>query len=122
MKEDLQGKLVEILASIQDATGKAADFALTELPDVAQQYITFGRVYETVTLVVVTLLFGLILWALIKMCLDFEPEAVGAFVVFSCIAIFTFVWWCKKLKAVMMVWLAPKVWLITELAKIVNPD
>ena len=43
MKEELQGKLVEILISIQTAAGKASDFAMAELPDIAQSYIAYGR-------------------------------------------------------------------------------
>lgn len=39
MKEELQGKLVEILASIQSGVGQAKDFALVQLPDIAQSYV-----------------------------------------------------------------------------------
>ena len=43
MKEELQGKLVDILTSIQTAAGKASDFAMDELPGIAQEYVAFGR-------------------------------------------------------------------------------
>jgi hypothetical protein len=51
MKEELQGKLVEILTSIQTATGKASDFAMSQLPDVAQSYVGYGRALYTVGVV-----------------------------------------------------------------------
>lgn len=47
MKEELQGKLVEILTSMQIAVSKGADFAAAQLPDIAQQYVTYGRISHT---------------------------------------------------------------------------
>jgi hypothetical protein len=44
MNEQLQVQMASILASIQEATGKASDFAMGQLPDIAQQYLTYGRV------------------------------------------------------------------------------
>lgn len=43
MKDALQLKMVEILTAIQSAVGKSADFALEQLPDIAQQYVLYGR-------------------------------------------------------------------------------
>lgn len=51
MKEELQSKLVEILGSIQTAAGKAGDFAMTQLPDIAQSYVVYGRISSFVLLV-----------------------------------------------------------------------
>jgi hypothetical protein len=59
MKEELQGKLVEILTSIQAAAGKTSDFAMAQLPDIAQSYIAYGRALNTATI-----LFALCLAAL----------------------------------------------------------
>jgi len=47
MKEELQGKLIEILSSIQAATVRANDFAMEQLPEIAQSYVLFGRVMYT---------------------------------------------------------------------------
>ena len=51
MKEELNSKLVEILTSIQTAAGKASDFALEQLPDIAQSYVLYGRAISLMTLV-----------------------------------------------------------------------
>lgn len=48
MKEELNTKLVEILTSIQTAAGKASDFALDQLPDIAQSYVLYGRAVSVV--------------------------------------------------------------------------
>jgi hypothetical protein len=52
MKEELQSKLVEILGSIQATASKAGDFAMTQLPEIAQQYVTYGRVYTATVAVI----------------------------------------------------------------------
>jgi hypothetical protein len=48
MKEELQGKLVEILTQIQSTVGQAKDFTLQQLPDIAQSYIYYGVVSSVV--------------------------------------------------------------------------
>lgn len=63
MKEELQGKLVEILTSIQTAAGKASDFAMAELPDIAQSYIAYGRAYATAIAVLALIVFCCGFWA-----------------------------------------------------------
>lgn len=57
MKEELQTKLVEILGSIQTAAGKAGDFALAQLPDIAQSYVAYGRAYTTIWALASVLIF-----------------------------------------------------------------
>jgi hypothetical protein len=44
VNEQLQTKLVEIIVSIQAATRTAGDFAIEQLPDIAMQYVMYGRV------------------------------------------------------------------------------
>lgn len=56
MKEELQGKLVEILTSMQTAAGKASDFAMEQLPDIAQSYVVYGRISLSVAMAVALLL------------------------------------------------------------------
>ena len=120
MKEELQGRLVEILTSIQNSTGKAADFAMAELPDIAQQYLSFGRLFETFMLVILTVIIGLLVWGtvwIVKNANQIDKPAAIVPVIFLFIF---FIFWCAQLKDVLMVWLAPKVWLITELAKLIK--
>lgn len=129
MKEELQSKLVEILTSIQAGVGKAADFAVEQLPDIAQQYIMFGMV-SNVAGSVIALAFSIGLgwlcyWLLTKPGSkdkygDVEAcHGVGA--LFSgfgaIIATFAFI---VGLKETLLVLFAPKVWLLMELAKLVK--
>ena len=117
MKEELQEKLVEILTSIQNATGKAADFAVAELPDVAQQYLIFGRIYESFFMAAFVILFVVCAFLSIKVYKDFDKELVIAPVIFSAFFLFLSL---SQIKETLLVWVAPKVWLITELAKLIK--
>ena len=132
MKDELNSKLVEILTSIQNATGKAADFALTQLPDIAQSYVIYGRV-STVASTLLMMLIGAVLlcicayayknpwnnstysWDKHKKRDDGNNFLIaisgflgGAMIVVS---IASFNW---------LVWLAPKVWLLKELAQLIK--
>lgn len=132
MKNELNEKLVEILTSIQSATGKAADFALTQLPDIAQSYVLYGRVSTVVSTLLMVFIGSVLLcisayayknpwnnstysWDKGKKRDDGNVISIG----FSgglgagitIIALANFNW---------LVWLAPKVWLIKELASLIK--
>jgi hypothetical protein len=49
---DLNSKMVEILEGIQDAVSKTKDFTVEQLPDIASQYIDYGRIDATITFLV----------------------------------------------------------------------
>lgn len=131
MNEQLQAKLVEILSGIQAAVKAAGDFALEQLPDIAYQYISYGRALSLVVMIITVLLFVIGLWLCIKKAIygtqkdqyynygwsDNRSAALvggGALLFVSCI-IFTI-----NLSNTMMVWFAPKVWLIKELAVLIK--
>ena len=128
MNEQLQTKLVEILTSIQATTKTAGDFAMEQLPDIAMQYVMYGRVKTAAVtafmILIAAALFAMCRWAYANpwnaSAYSFNKEAKrsesnyfvmvlasmlgGLFVV---IGVLSFDW---------MVWLAPKVWLLKQLA------
>lgn len=117
MKEELQGKLLEILTSIQTATGKAADFAMAELPDIAQQYIAYGRVFETAWTVFFLTTMCIFVALVIFLIKKEEHEAAlipGALFFVSTIL------FLGSLKDTVMVWFAPKVWLLKEIGNLLK--
>jgi hypothetical protein len=124
MKEELQGKLVEILTSIQTAAGRASDFAMAELPDIAQSYVAFGRVYETLMVSVCTLVMVGIAVATVKFFrLALRPEGVlddmpapFAFFFGGLAAVIPAILLAVHLQPFLLVWFAPKVWLLKEIA------
>lgn len=132
MKEELNTKLVEILTSIQTAAGKASDFALEQLPDIAQSYVLYGRAISLVMLVSLIAL-GLSLlklshwayknpWNTSPYSCDKDakrsdsnlfvmvvPAVIGSVFLFVAVSSFDY-----------LVWFAPKVWLLKELASLVK--
>jgi hypothetical protein len=124
MKEELQGKLVEILTSIQTAAGKASDFAMAELPDIAQSYIAYGRAAYTAAIVLavvvlVAAVFAARLWAIegAKSWSDRnEPKfMVGLFGTVGGVMLGLMVL-AMNASSALLVWFAPKVWLLKEIA------
>lgn len=122
MKEELQSKLVEILTSIQTAAGKASDFALEQLPDIAQSYITYGRVWSVLDAVVWLLLLpalaflsGRLLDRRFRKSDDTYPGGLffglggGVATAFALVGVTT-------IQPLVLVWFAPKVWLLKEIA------
>ena len=126
MDEQVQGKALEIITSLQETVSKAGSFAMEQLPDIAQQYVMYGRV-TTLVETLVWAIMGVILLAAAyrvgrKPWLDrhgqTRDESVIAIVVGGLLgvasmlrAINTFNW---------LVWVAPKVWLIKELATVLK--
>ena len=132
MKEELQLKLVEVIDAIQTTAGKAGEFALTQLPQIAQEYVIYGRVKTAVLTLLLLLLGGMLLCAAVwayKKPWNSSPyptdrgqlRSESNYVViwlgtafgtlFIVIAILSFDY---------LVWFAPKVWLIKELANLIR--
>ncbi|OZB49761.1 MAG: hypothetical protein B7X60_00140 [Polynucleobacter sp. 39-45-136] len=125
MKEELQLKLVDILTGIQTAVAKGADFAMDQIPDIAVQYLRFSLTWEVVEAVIAVVF----MVALVKVCRhawrkanDEYDDGFWAFttVASGALSFFTFVSFMWSLKAITMMTLAPKVWLIKELATLVK--
>lgn len=132
MNSELQTQLASVLAAIQRATSASADFALTQLPDIAQQYVMYGRVSSlwitTALLAAAAAMLYVSRWAYKNPWYEDEryradrkqrtegnlaviaiPAATGTALLL--IAVTTFNW---------MVWVAPKVWLLRALARMVG--
>ncbi len=129
MKENLQNKMVEILDSIQGAMKSGSDFVVTQLPDVAQSYIAFGRVW--LTFVVALLLIVVIAAAFVSLRYGFfgkDKNQYGGWtddrhwaaliplmpITFGGAALII------NLRELMLVWFAPKVWLLQEIAELIR--
>lgn len=104
------------LDKIGDGVGKVSQIAYDQAIEIAQQYIIFGTVYLTCTVIFGVLLTGLACWLLSKVSSDeitvlhlFGGALTGAI---GLIAIFT------NFKEMVMVWAAPKMWIILQLAEL----
>lgn len=120
MNEQLQSKLVEVIAAIQSGVGKSADFALTQLPDIAQQYVTYGRAWSIVSILLCVVVLGLY-YALVRRAACYSGTDGGELVIASAalgapLAVLVAIYLFLSIKTAAIVWAAPKVWLIQELA------
>lgn len=125
MKQDLQNKLVEILTGIQTAVGKASDFALEQLPDIAMQYVAWGRVssafYITLILVGAALSVTVFAWGL-RECKRVPEALMPAIAMMASVAAMAMaiVPGLFSIPGLLLPWIAPKVWLIKEIAGLVK--
>jgi len=124
MKEQLQGKLVEILTSIQTTVGKASDFAMEQLPDIAMQYIHFKMTWYCVEIVLFSAL-TIYLWKLGTRCWKvWDTKGDGDY---------GFCWFISRAGAIitsfvvvynlyysLMILIAPKIWFIYQMVDMVK--
>lgn len=134
MEKELQGKLVEILTSIQDGVGQAKDFALGQLPDIAQSYIAYGRLSASLAVAIGLALVAVAPWALFRMAYhdrlylttSGEEEATHKgkgfllFVVGVAGGAVGVALLLINVQSAMLVWMAPKVWLLKQLASLIR--
>ncbi len=119
MQEELQGKLVEILTQIQGNVSQAKDFTLQQLPDIAQSYIYYGMVSS-----VVWFLIGLGLCCLSYVFYkktkepkkDWDDDKITEWFVSTLSGFFGATTTFVALENFLLVWFAPKVWLLKEIA------
>lgn len=140
MNEQLQGKLVEILSGIQTATKAAGDFAMEQLPDIAQSYVMYGRVLYSIAIVfgAICLVAGVTLLVLshrssgarinagLKWVSDNKPGVPSSDAVFAlglagtAVGALGFAVAAANVSSALLVWFAPKVWLLKELAGLIK--
>jgi len=124
IQKELLDRADTIFKSIAEAATKATEFAKEQIPDIAYQYITMERVYLTFMMVVALafLLFSLwcFIWGVCKDVCKLGSES-GLFlfptVVFGIIG---FLMWINHIKDFIMVWFAPKIFLITHIVNMVK--
>lgn len=121
MKNELEPKLVEVIGQLQGAVMKASDFAIQQLPDVVQSYILYGRISSLVTLMLeLAILYGC--WRLYELPTKkgfHYDDVVAIKIVFSgTVGGGTLMHMFFNIQETVLVWAAPKIWLIKELGKL----
>ena len=123
MKNELEPKLVEVIGQLQGAVMKASDFAVQQLPDVVQSYILYGRISSLVILMFeLVILYGC--WRLYKLPTKESyyggDEAALLKTMFSgTVGGITLFFMLFSIQETILVWAAPKIWLIKELGKLI---
>ena len=139
MQEALLDRADSIFAAIGETVGKASDVAVTAgqavvnaIPDIAVQYIAFGRAYYTLWIVIG--LFGFFvfykwfmqagLWNSKQIenqdhCTWGAPR-IGMTIVGAFFGVFGLITVLINIKDAVLVWAAPKVWLILEISELIR--
>ena len=124
MNEQLQAQITQILSQIMVSVGEVKDFSVAQLPDIAQQYITYGlwsnAFYAVFSALVVIVCIGLI-WGIVKYCINKEDgDAFPVIVLPVFIGILSFLTLLDKIHDLIMVLTAPKVWFLLELKNLLS--
>lgn len=133
MQTELLNRADAIFSAVAAGVQKAGAFVADQVPDIAYQYVAFGRAYNTLWLLVgiALIIFGI--WAAVKFGVNNhyqlpnssyanEPHGFRILAVaFGCFGVvFGFMMFAVNVKDALMVWFAPKVWLLLELANLIK--
>lgn len=129
----------QIFSSIGSAVSKASDLAISagkavasEIPDIAFQYVTYGRVYLTLMVLIGTGGMALFHFWFVRVGFansrgiqDYDRYTWGASrIVYTGMGLVSgvlgFFMFCGNISSAVMVWTAPKMWLVLEIARLVK--
>lgn len=124
MNDQLQAQITTILAQIATSIGELKDYSVEQLPDIAQQYITYGiwinSIYVGISLVFL-IICSIAVYRGLRNLAKWSEELIVICVGLGCgvglISMFTFF---DKLHDLILVTTAPKVWFILELKNLIS--
>lgn len=122
MNEQLQAQLAQVLSAIMTSVGEVKDFSVAQLPDIAQQYITYGIVMSSVWVVVSLIAIIILLTIIYKLFRRWNGESDWImFVAFPIALLFpTGLAFFENLHNLILVLTAPKVWFILEIKNLIS--
>ena len=115
--EELLKRADTIGAWLQGKIDPAVDFATQQAVDIAQQYVMFGMAYQTFISVGCILVFIASIWLTKKF---WEVSGGAVFIIAGIPTVCSVVCFCNTIRDTLLVWFAPKVWLLTQLAELVK--
>lgn len=121
MQHELLNRADVIFAKVYEAAAKATDFASEQLPDIAFQFIAYNRAYLTTLIVFSVVFLPLSIW-MFRMSAKTTSEDVTVLYFFGGVipAFLSGFIFLVNFKDFMLVWFAPKIFLITEIVHLVR--
>ena len=122
MNEELQKALGELLSKANNGINTAGEFLAAELPDVIQQLLMWHSLKSCIygvlfSFVLAISIYGLVRgWRAMVDDIDYTPGFLCGLVAVAMSSIITF----KCFSTALMIWVAPKVWLLEYAAKLTN--
>lgn len=129
METELQNQIASILAIISNSVQEVKDFTVSQLPDIAQQYITYGiwnGVFFVLFFSVIFVLLAIIAYRSLNHSECLEKKGKDGFGFTSITAIIAFIEFFMlqmlyvNISKLVFVFSAPKVWLLVELKKLIG--
>lgn len=125
MNNELQKQLAQILGAIMTSVGEVKDFSVSQLPDIAQQYINYGIVSSAVWFVLCVIgavvSVKVLTFSVKKLNESYNNEGYIPFSVFSFIGTVGFsIGSLVNLHNLILVLTAPKVWFILQIKELVS--
>lgn len=131
IQTELLNRADAIFDSVAKTVNQARDFAVDQVPDIAVQYLMWGRGSLTVYVIMALILIIVGLWLTVKISLlnsrnlpssPSEPHFIRFIAGFSGVVLLVagMIIILVNLNQFLMVWFAPKIWLITEMVNLVK--
>lgn len=123
MNDQLQAQLAQILAQIMVSVGEVKDYSLTQLPDIAQQYINYGIWKNGITsalLFILVIVSAFIIRFGIKLCRQEEEAGIPLVMFPSFLGLLCLMGFIDNLHSFILVMTAPKVWFILEIKNLLS--
>lgn len=131
LQQQLLDRADSIMDSIATTVSKASTFAAEQVPDIALQYVAFGRATLSAYLAIAIVLFCVAFWLCIRVGImnsrdypvdsySWDDRRIGATIFGGGLGVVSIITFLVNLNNFIMVWVAPKIWLINEIARLVK--
>lgn len=124
MNDQLQAQLTQILSSISTSVGEFKDFSVVQLPDIVQQYITYGIWINVVTLLISGVIFITLASIAYRYFKKFERTGDDYYLMISIpsgfFALPAGAFFCSSVMDLILVKTAPKVWFILQIKDLIS--
>jgi hypothetical protein len=124
MNKELQSQISQIIAQIMVSVGEVKDFSMEQLPDIAQQYVTYG-IWSSAFYSIISLLF-VIAFAfafnfLFKIARRGNDDELYLLLVLPAgFSLFPIIALCHNIHQLILVLTAPKVWFLLEIKNLLQ--
>lgn len=128
LQQELLSRADSILSKISEVATKGSEIVMEQLPDIVVQYINYHRAYYTFIIVMCLILFCLITYGIIRLWTKrknsnshSERDDCEISIVLLCLTyVFPLIPFSFNLKNFIMVWVAPKIFIITEISRLIH--
>jgi len=124
MNDQLQAQVTTILKQFSDGISTVGDVAMKELPDIAQQYVTYGFVKGIIGVTVsgafLIAMIYTVIWGLKELRKTGNDGYLALIIFPTMIAFFTAILMSLSVENLILNITAPKLWLLLEIKNLIS--